>query len=125
MLLTLASDTFAQEGDRPNSLWGKLALGQNFPNPAISGETTSIQYKANDVNDVLIILYDEKSKAVFTFDDLFPGNGQIGILKRLEPGQYKYALFANGRMVEKKSLEVGEAVTTSAEHPSITTTSTD
>jgi hypothetical protein len=125
MLLTLASNACAQEEGRSHSLWGKLALSQNFPNPVVCGEMTSIRYKAHDVQDVLIILYDENGKVVFTFDDLFPGNGQIRIRKRLEPGRYKYALYANGRMVEKKLLEVIEDVTTSAEYPLFKTTSTD
>jgi hypothetical protein len=115
MLLTLTLNTYAQEEENRNSSWGKLALGQNSPNPVVSGEPTTIRYKANDVNNVMIILYDKNGKKVFTFDDLFPGEGQVWICKRLDPGHFSYALFANGRMVEKKSLEVVEP--TSAINP--------
>ena len=96
----------AQDLERHNSLWGKLGLAQNFPNPALPGEIITIKYKAKDAQDVSIALYDVNGKKLCVYEDLYPGNGQIRIKKQLESGKYTYALFVNGRLVEKRVMEV-------------------
>ena len=115
LVLFIFSNALGQEeSERKNSLWGKLALGQNSPNPVYTGEIPTINYKAQDVRDVSIVLFDENGKRIHTYDDLYPGVGQIRIRKHLGPGKYIYALMINGRLVEKKIMEVVEATTSSA-----------
>lgn len=113
LLIVTALNTFAQNEEKDHAMWGKIALGQNFPNPVIYGEITTINYKAKDVNDVVIALYNEDNKLVHAYQDLYPGVGQIRVRRQLDPGKYTYVLFVNGRLVEKKIMEVVHGVASS------------
>lgn len=87
-------------------MWGKLWLAQNSPDPVYVGDIATIDYKAYDVSNVSIRLFDEEGKCIHVYDDLYPGQGQISIRKSLPPGKYTYTLMANGRLVQKRILEV-------------------
>lgn len=113
LLILAVIKTFAQKEEKDHSMWGKIALGQNFPNPLIPGEIATINYEARDVKDVAIVLYDENGRLLHSYPDLYPGVGQIRIKRQLDPGKYTYALFVNGRLVEKKVIEVLRGVASS------------
>ncbi|HEX5171694.1 MAG TPA: hypothetical protein VFW11_21090 [Cyclobacteriaceae bacterium] len=117
LLFLNVARTLAQKEDAGNSIWGKLALAQNFPNPVIVGETATIGYRARDVNYVSIAMYDETGKRIHLYEDLYPGIGQIRIGKDLDPGRYTYALFVNGRMVKKRTMEVVRSESSAEKYP--------
>lgn len=89
---------------------GKLQLGQNFPNPLVRSESTTIRYQATDVYDVCITVYnDETKERVLTLSNLDQNVGQVKINgNQLQKGTYTYALLVNGRMVEKRKMVVVE-----------------
>lgn len=64
---------------------GKLRLEQNYPNPLVRSESTTIRYQATDDQNI----------------------GQVKINgSQLKQGAYIYALLVNGRMVEKRKMVV-------------------
>jgi hypothetical protein len=87
---------------------GKLRLEQNYPNPLIRSESTTIRYQATDVYDVCIAIYDNETKdRVLTLNNLDQNIGQVKIHgSQLQKGTYIYALLVNGRMVEKRKMVV-------------------
>jgi hypothetical protein len=87
---------------------GKLRLEQNFPNPLVRSESTTIRYQATDVYDVCIAVYnDETKERVLTLSNLDQNIGQVKITgNQLPKGTYTYALLVNGRMVEKRKMVV-------------------
>jgi hypothetical protein len=87
---------------------GKLRLEQNFPNPLVRSESTTIRYQATDVYDVCIAVYnDETKELVLTLSNLDQNIGQVKITgNQLPKGTYTYALLVNGRMVEKRKMVV-------------------
>ena len=87
---------------------GKLRLEQNFPNPLVRSESTTIRYQTTDVYDVCIAIYDNETKErVLTLNNLDQHIGQVKINgNQLQKGTYIYALLVNGRMVEKRKMVV-------------------
>lgn len=87
---------------------GKLRLEQNYPNPLVRSESTTIRYQATDVYDVCIAIYDNETKErVLTLTNLDQHIGQVKINgNQLQKGTYIYALLVNGRMVEKRKMVV-------------------
>jgi hypothetical protein len=87
---------------------GKLRLEQNYPNPLVRTESTTIRYQATDVYDICIAVYNSETKErVLTFNNLNQNTGQIKITgNQLQKGTYIYALLVNGRMVEKRKMVV-------------------
>jgi hypothetical protein len=87
---------------------GKLRLEQNFPNPLVRSESTTIRYQATDVYDVCITVYDSETKErILTLSNLDQNIGQVKINgSQLKQGIYIYALLVNGRMVEKRKMVV-------------------
>jgi hypothetical protein len=87
---------------------GKLRLEQNFPNPLVRTESTTIRYQATDVYDVCIAVYNNETKErVLTLSNLDQNIGQVKINgSQLQKGTYTYALLVNGRMVEKRKMVV-------------------
>jgi hypothetical protein len=87
---------------------GKLRLEQNFPNPLVRSESTTIRYQATDVYDVCIAVYDNETKErALTLNNLDQNIGQVKINgDQLQKGTYIYALLVNGRMVEKRKMVV-------------------
>ncbi len=87
---------------------GKLRLEQNFPNPLVRSESTTIRYQATDVYDVCIAVYNNETKErVLTLNNLDQHIGQVKINgNQLQKGTYIYALLVNGRMVEKRKMVV-------------------
>lgn len=87
---------------------GKLRLEQNYPNPLVRSESTTIRYQATDVYDVCIAIYDNETKErVLTLSNLAQNIGQVKINgNQLQKGTYIYALLVNGRMVEKRKMIV-------------------
>lgn len=87
---------------------GKLRLEQNYPNPLVRSESTTIRYQATDVYDVCIAVYDSETKErILTLSNLDQNIGQVKINgSQLKQGTYIYALHVNGRMVEKRKMVV-------------------
>ena len=87
---------------------GKLRLDQNFPNPLVRSESTTIRYQTTDVYDVCIAIYDNETKErVLTLNNLDQHIGQVKINgNQLQKGTYIYALLVTGRMVEKRKMVV-------------------
>lgn len=87
---------------------GKLRLEQNYPNPLVRSESTTIRYQATDVYDVCIAVYDSETKErILTLSNLDQNIGQVKINgSQLKQGTYIYALLVNGRMVEKRKMVV-------------------
>lgn len=107
LLVSLNTKAYCQpESTEKHSMWGKLWLAQNSPDPVYVGDMTTVEYKAYDALNVSIRLFDEEGECIHVYDDLYPGHGKINIRKSLPPGKYTYALMVNGRLVQKKTMEV-------------------
>lgn len=87
-------------------LFGKLYLGQNYPNPVKAHQSTTIPFRSITVDDAKIIVFNSDGDSVIVFNELV-GKKSITIEGReLLPGNYEYCLFVSGRIIRRKKLQV-------------------
>jgi hypothetical protein len=85
----------------------KIYLFQNFPNPLQSNQVTIIRYQAVDALSVSLYIYNADGLCVKKFSNLQPGIHAVTVeANTLSPGEYKYKLFVNDRLVARKKLQV-------------------
>jgi hypothetical protein len=93
-------------------LVGKIELGQNYPDPFFPSEETAITYRVDNAFCVKIILFDSDKEKLYTFEGLPKSGGKLIIgSNMLSPGEYYYALFINGRMMQKRYMKVLDPIT--------------
>jgi hypothetical protein len=84
---------------------GKLDLSQNFPNPFKTTQISTINYRAVDVPQASVIIFDMKGGRVLEFAKLSSSVGKVVIeADQLSQGIYTYALFVNNRVVARKKM---------------------
>src|SRR5690606_31179650 len=82
-----------------------LALGQNYPNPVISGATATIPYTLERQGYVSLKVYNTLGRLVATLVDgmVEPGAQRTQLnTAKLNPGVYIYRLYADGSATERK-----------------------
>ncbi len=80
----------------------RFDLGQNFPNPFSSSETTSIDYRIAGDPGALLIVYSSDGRKQMTIPLALDKTRVLIQGGQLSAGTYIYALFVYGRIVEKK-----------------------
>jgi hypothetical protein len=85
--------------------FGKVDVGQNYPNPFKPSSHTTITYMAIDA---ALIVYDTEGERIYE-SKLKPGVGRIKIDGSIfNEGLYVYALVVHGRMIERRKMLVVE-----------------
>jgi len=88
--------------DGSNNFINGLQLGQNSPNPAVTG--TSIPYSIEKAANVKMEIFDTKGNLVKTIDEGMKNAGsyEIYLTNELASGTYYYSLNAGGNRLTKK-----------------------